>query len=370
MFPIVDPIPLPAPVWLMKLLHLVTLSLHFVAVQLLVGGLVVASLWAIWGRMQRHQPMLDAAGAVSYRLPIVMTYVINLGVPPLLFSQVLYGRQIYSSSVLIGTYWIAVIGLLMVGYTLLYIMSAWSKGGNRPWGWIGLVALAFMVGVGYIYTNNMTLMVRPEVWTEMYRQDPLGRQLNAGDATVLPRWLFLMVGSLASAGVGMTFLGMKKFLAPEAAMFLRRWGSALMIVGVVAAAGLGYWTLSVQPAGLMDEMAKHGVYTGAMYAWLGTAALIAVVGAVGFARAGRGGWLLPSVAGALAVVNMGAMVLYRDGLRDVALMTQGFDVWDRAVHSNWIVVAAFLLLFVAGLATVGWLSWVVSQMKGEKEEYA
>ena len=32
-FPAVDPIPLPAPVWLFKLLHIVTLSLHFVAVQ-------------------------------------------------------------------------------------------------------------------------------------------------------------------------------------------------------------------------------------------------------------------------------------------------------------------------------------------------
>ncbi len=28
-----------------------------------------------------------------------MTYVINLGVPPLLFAQVLYGRAIYTSSV-------------------------------------------------------------------------------------------------------------------------------------------------------------------------------------------------------------------------------------------------------------------------------
>ena len=36
------------------------------------------------------------------RLTVVMTFVINLGVPPLLFAQVLYGRALYTSSVLIG----------------------------------------------------------------------------------------------------------------------------------------------------------------------------------------------------------------------------------------------------------------------------
>jgi len=41
-FPQVDPIPLPAPVWLLKLLHVVTLSLHFVAVEMLLGGLLLA----------------------------------------------------------------------------------------------------------------------------------------------------------------------------------------------------------------------------------------------------------------------------------------------------------------------------------------
>ena len=41
-FPNVDPIPLPAPIWLFKLLHMVTLALHFVAMQVLVGGLLAS----------------------------------------------------------------------------------------------------------------------------------------------------------------------------------------------------------------------------------------------------------------------------------------------------------------------------------------
>src|ERR1700755_3433886 len=40
-FPAIDPIPLPAPVWLMKALLVLTFALHFAAVQMLLGGLIV-----------------------------------------------------------------------------------------------------------------------------------------------------------------------------------------------------------------------------------------------------------------------------------------------------------------------------------------
>jgi len=47
-FPAVDPIPLPAPIWLLKLLHIVTLALHFVAVEMLLGGLLLAVLFSLF----------------------------------------------------------------------------------------------------------------------------------------------------------------------------------------------------------------------------------------------------------------------------------------------------------------------------------
>ena len=47
MFPSPDPIPLPAPVWLLKALHITTLSLHFVALEMLLGGLLVAVIFLL-----------------------------------------------------------------------------------------------------------------------------------------------------------------------------------------------------------------------------------------------------------------------------------------------------------------------------------
>ena len=50
LFPALDPIPLPAPVWLFKGLHLLTLSLHFIAVEMLLGGLLLAVVLNLLGR--------------------------------------------------------------------------------------------------------------------------------------------------------------------------------------------------------------------------------------------------------------------------------------------------------------------------------
>src|SRR5580698_4637826 len=135
-YPAVDPIPLPAPVWLLKLLHIVTLSLHFVAVEMLLGGLLLAVLLSLF----RNSPNSNvAARALARRLTVVMTYVINLGVPPLLFAQVLYGRALYTSSVMIGARWIAVVPALVLAYWLLYRFAAGLEAGMKVW-WIGLIA--------------------------------------------------------------------------------------------------------------------------------------------------------------------------------------------------------------------------------------
>jgi hypothetical protein len=58
-----------------------------------------------------------------------------------------------------------------------------------------------------------------------------------------------------------------------------------------------------------------------------------------------------------------AMTTFRDGLRDITLLTKGFDVWDRVVVTNWSVVVIFLVLFVVGLGIIGWLLTVVLKAK-------
>ena len=61
------------------------------------------------------------------------------------------------------------------------------------------------------------------------------------------------------------------------------------------------------------------------------------------------------------------LTVYRDGVRDVTLLSKGYDVWDRVVVTNWSVVGLFLVLFVAGLGVIGWLVSVVARAQKTME---
>ena len=364
-FPAVDPIPLPAPIWLLKLLHIVTLALHFVAVEMLLGGLLLAVLLSLFGR----SPLaLVTARALARRLTVVMTYVINLGVPPLLFAQVLYGRALYTSSVLIGAYWISIIAVLTLTYWLLYQFSGRLEAGRSAW-WAGLSAWVLAGFIARLLSTNMTLMLRPEVWRQMYSASGAGIYLPTGDPTLTPRWLLMMAGGLFIGGLWMVYLaGRSTFTSEEKQFVAGLGGKVAAFFGLIYLAA-GIWAASVQPEAVKTGLAHHSLYRFAGFAGYGWLALVVVAvlvaGIAGFGKVAAGwiGW-----AGALVALLVEiTLTVYRDGVRDLTLLSKGFDVWDRAVVTNWSVVGLFLVLFVAGLGVIGWLISVVARAQKPME---
>lgn len=364
-FPAVDPIPLPAPIWLFKLLDIVTLALHFLAVQILLGGLLLAVALSLF---RRSGPSQVAARAMARRLTVVMTYVINLGVPPLLFAQVLYGRALYTSSVLIGAYWISIIVLLMLAYWLLYRFSARLESGRSGW-WIGLSAWVIAGFIARLLSTNMTLMLRPEVWRQMYSASAAGAYLPVGDPTLTARWLLMLAGGLFIGGVWMVYLAGRSTFAAEEKRFLCGVGGKVAAVCGLVYLTAGLWAASAQPAAVRTGLATHTLYRFAGFAgygWLALVALAIVAAAfAGFLRK-AGGWLGWAFAGLALLVEI-AFTVYRDGVRDLTLLGKGFDVWNRTVVTNWSVVGLFLVLFVAGLGVVGWLISVVARAQKPME---
>ena len=88
----------------------------------------------------------------------------------------------------------------------------------------------------------------------------------------------------------------------------------------------------------------------------------------GFAKVSAGlSALLAWSAVLLAVLVEITFTVYRDGVRDLTLLSKGYDVWDRVVVTNWSVVGIFLALFVAGLGVVGWLISVVARAQKTME---
>jgi hypothetical protein len=367
-YPEVDPIPLPAPVWLFKVLHLFTMSLHFTAVHLLLGGLLVGTVWMLAARRGKGGGVrTEAAGAVARPLPIVMTYVINLGVPPLLFTQVLYGRALYTTSVLIGAYWISIVGLVMTTYFLLYYAERKATR-SAPRLWPTLVALVCAASVAFIYVNTMTLMLRPEVWPAMYAANPSGVHLSSGDPTILPRWGFMLTSALATTGIGLAFLAQTRTGA--LAVYLRQVGGRTSLAATLAAALAGAWVLTSQPAVVRD-----GILGSAIDRWAGVlwAAGLAVVAAAGLAIAAKPtakGWGLPTLGAVGAYLAIASWVVVRDGIRDVTLRGKAYEVWDRAVVTNWGVVILFLVILLVGLAAIAWMVHALVRGKGSEASHA
>jgi hypothetical protein len=124
---------------------------------------------------------------------------------------------------------------------------------------------------------------------------------------------------------------------------------------------------------VQPEIVKAGLRTDALYkfagfagySWLilvGLAILLAAV--AGFAKLSGGALRLFSWAGVLLAVLIEIMfTVYRDGVRDLTLLAKGYNVWDRAVETNWWVVGLFLALFVGGVGTIGWLVSVVARSR-------
>jgi hypothetical protein len=364
LYPAVDPIPLPAPIWLIKLLHIVTLALHFVAVEMLLGGLLIAVLLSLF----RGSPQsLVTARALARRLTVVMTYVINLGVPPLLFAQVLYGRALYTSSVLIGLYWISIIGLLTLTYWLLYQFTARLEAGKSAWA-IGLSAWLLAGFIARLLSTNMTLMLRPEVWRDMYAASGAGVYLPTGDPTLTPRWLLMLAGGFFIGGLWLIYLaGRSTFTADEKRFVSGIGGKVAAGFGIVYLAA-GIWAASVQPDAVKIGLATHPLYKFfgfAAYGWLALVAIAILLAAyAGFAKiSARLSGLLAWAAVLTAVLTEIMFTVYRDAVRDLTLLSKGYDVWDRAVATNWWVVGLFLVLFVAGLGVIGWLVSVVARAK-------
>jgi hypothetical protein len=297
-----------------------------------------------------------------------MTYVINLGVPPLLFAQVLYGRALYTSSVLIGIYWISIIGILMLAYWLLYRFSARLEAGRSAW-WVGLIAWLLAGTVARLLSSNMTLMLRPEVWRDMYSASSMGAYLPTGDPTLTPRWLLMLAGGLFIGGLWLIYLSSRStFTADEKRFVVGLGGKVAALFGLIYLAA-GFWAFSVQPDAVKAGLSAHPLYKFAGYGW-GILVLVAVLLAAfaGFAKVSPGlSSLLAWSAVLLTVLVEITFTVFRDGVRDLTLLSKGYDVWDRVVVTNWSVVSLFLLLFVAGLGVIGWLVSVVARAQKTME---
>jgi len=337
---------------------------------MLLGGLIVAAFWNFYAKQfsgaKDAGHYLAGAADLTGRLPVVMTYVINLAVPPLLFAQVLYGQALYTSSVLIGAWWFSIIFLLMVCYSLLYVASSRSYRGHSTW-IFSLIAWLFALTIAKILSSNMTLMLRPEAWGDMYAASALGVHLPKGDPTLIPRWVFMMFGGFTFAGIGLMLLSIGKAHDENMRGFMAKSGGSFAMLGAGMQGMAGYGVFVSQPAVVQKMLVDSQLYSAVGLVWFLALGLVGVAGALQLFKP-IVGKALPIIASASGAIFIFATVIYRDGIRDLTLLSKGFDVWKRVEVSNWYIISAFLVLFVLALVAMGWLISIMAKAQPAKKE--
>jgi len=353
--PFFGTLPLPAPVWLLKALLLLTFIVHLLFMNLMAGGNLLAALFAFKGK-PRH---LDAARGLVRIMPYATAFAIVFGVAPLLFIQVLYGPLFYTSAILIGTPFLLSIPVIILAYALMYLVRyRWDKlKRSRPW--LPLLNFLLLGYVGFIMTSLSTLMLDPDRFKNMYLAHPGGWQLNMAEPTLIPRFLHMMVGAIAVAGLYVAIRGARRLrLEPEQGRWQYRSGATWFAGATLVNMALGVWWLLALPKEQMMTLMGGSLPASIAFGVALAAALLALCGALLGINSVKPGPYLWGTAGALVAVFAG-MAIMRDAIRGAALRPD-YVVQALPVGSQWGAIGLFALLMGAG-AWVCW--WLLKQQK-------
>lgn len=334
-----SPDAIPAPAWIFHVLDVALFTLHILVINVLVGG----TLLFLYSRVTRKGQERQLLEPLSRKLPVTFALGINLGVAPLLFLQVIWGHLFYTSSILLGTFWILVIPLVIVAYYGTYI-HAKSERTSLAVAAIAAASLVLLY-VGFVFVNNILLMMQPDQW-QAYFGNRNGTVLLLSDPTLLPRYLHYMVASVAIAGLSLSILWtIRKRRDAEGADAKIRQGLTIFGYATVVQAAVGLWFLiSLKRDMLLQFMGGDPLAT----AFLG----IGFLSALGAIATSLGGKLRPTLI--MTGITILAMVITRDQLRGMYLQGS-FDAASLQMNPQYGVLALFLFVLVIGLASVVWM---------------
>lgn len=339
-----DPIGLPAPAWLLQFLLILTFVLHLLAMNLLVGGVVIMG---IAHRRGKSSPFYEKlAERLSRALPPTMAMTITLGIAPLLFVQVLYGQAFYTTSILMAWPWLAIVPLLIVSYYGLYIVQfkpEWLGNYRTAISWMSALIILF---IGLLFTSNSVLILDPSKWGPMYAASDTGLRLELANNGIWARYLHSIVAGFAVSGLGLGFLA--KLYAkddPEWSREATAYGGKWFVNGTLVNLIVGMWFLFSIPKEIrMNFLGESMLDTGLL--WVG---VLIALGAMHFAMKQK-----VAVAAGMVTASIVLMAISRHRLRAMYLNPE-LDPNALKVAPQWDVFVVFALLLVAGIVVVAWM---------------
>lgn len=352
--PDVDPIPLPAPIWLLKFFLLFTFTLHILAMNITVGGGFIAAVSEFIGVKKKNQNHIELSKSLSKILPPFTAFTITLGVGSLLFLQLLYGNFFYTSTILIAWPWLSIIPIFIIAYYGFYLYSfKWEKLQGKRFALV-LISSILLIVIGLLYTQNIVLMLTPEQWKGMYFQNPYGTNLYFSEPTVIPRYLHFMVSALAVAGLVVVMWGLKKIKINEQ---LGSWGIKYGIlwftIPTLVNIIIGLWFLISLPKRYFMLFMGENIYATIYFLIALLTMFLSLI--FMFLAYNSGRPFAKIIAGkTFLLTTIVMMVLMRHELREAYL--QSYLSWNNLrVEPQWDIIAIFTLLLIAGILTVVWM---------------
>lgn len=346
LIPSVDPNPLPAPYWVLKLLLIAMFVLHIVAMNFMLGGGVVAltAKWRARNRAAGNRMFFD----VAKKMPVLLPAAITLGIAPLLFVQVLYGQFFYTSSILMAWPWFLVLVLLTVAYYGFYYISFQSGGNPGRAGGVMLFSVILVFLIGLLFTNNITLSLTPARWGAKYFQNADGWHLNLSEPTLVPRYLHFFVAAVAVGGLFLVFLALANWKRDRKyAGELLEFGGKVFMYSTMTQFVVGIVFLVSLPRDMrMLFMGDNPLATTLLLIGIvgGLGAIILMSDALRRQNIRIAAFYAPAILG-VVIVCMSTM---RDILRD-AYLKPYLHPGQFVVETQWSVLPLFLVLFVAGV---------------------
>ncbi len=331
---------IPAPLWLITTLHLVTLTLHFVAMNFLFGGLFVL----LFGRLEGKW---DNAVVKRYvqLFPTMMAATVTLGVAPLLFLQLTYYDQVYSASIVSAWLWLFVVVTAMVGYYFLY-GAAFSVKNRRPAGLLAMALIA-MAYVSFVYSSVFSMAERPDLYRTLYAANQSGAVVNPDIGAWGARWLHMLAGAVTVGAFFVGLLGRNDENVYRLGRNFFLWGMAVSVV-------LGIAYMMTMGEALVPFMHSIAI-------WLTLIALVLSLGSLHFYFRRRF-----AAAGAMLFISLLGMVVTRHAVRLIELTGE----WNPAtipVSPQWSVFGIFLVCFLLAIGLVAYMvrAYLASRMRAE-----
>ena len=341
--PAADPLPIPAPPSLLWALLMLTFFLHLVAMNFVLGGSIIAAV----ARLRGDERGRDLAQWLGKLMPTMVAAAVTFGVAPLLFLQTLYGRLFFSSSVLMAWSWFAVVPALILAYYGTYLIAfkaQWAR-------WIAPAVALIFAAIAFIYSNNMSLMLRPETFRDRFAASATGLHLNLADPTLVPRYLHMLLGAIAVAAMIVAIRGVVNRDA-----WLLRHGALWFALTTCLNVLTGVWWLGVLPKPvMMTSITSPWLVAGIVLGFISLALMAATLGAANPRRLAIG-------SAATLVATLIPMIFARDEVRREMLRFAEFR-FTTWIEPQWGVIAVFAVLLVAALGTTAWMASLLARRK-------